>query len=115
MQDWPVDPKISASALNLLQVTGKVATHVHDVTDPPCVLHPRAAEALLAMRDAARAAGIDLHVASAFRDFNHQLSIWSAKFNGRRPLLDPSGVPIVHAELHEDALIDAILIWSALP
>jgi LAS superfamily LD-carboxypeptidase LdcB len=67
------------------------------------------------MRAEARAAGIDLYVASAYRDFNRQLAIWSAKFNGRRPLLDPSGVPIDHAKLHESALIDAILIWSALP
>jgi hypothetical protein len=115
MEDWPEHLKISAPPLNILQVTGRVATHVRDVADPPCVLHPRAAEALLAMREAARAAGIDLYVASAFRDFNHQLAIWSAKFNGRRPLLDPSGATIVHAQLHENALIDAILIWSALP
>jgi LAS superfamily LD-carboxypeptidase LdcB len=67
------------------------------------------------MREEARTAGIDLYVASAFRDFNRQLAIWSAKFNGRRPLLDPSGVEIVHADLNESALIDAILIWSALP
>jgi len=88
---------------------------VRDVADPPCVLHPRAAEALRSMREEARAAGIDLYVASAFRDFNRQLAIWSAKFNGQRALLDPAGVEIVHAELHENALIDAILIWSALP
>lgn len=115
MQDCPKHPKISASALNSLQVTGRLATHVRDVTDPPCVLHPRTAEALLSMRAEARAAGIDLYVASAYRDFNRQLAIWSGKFNGRRPLLDPSGVPIDHEKLHESALIDAILIWSALP
>src|ERR1043166_3994555 len=101
-------PKISASALNSLQVTGRVATHVRDVADPPCVLHPRAAEALRSMREEARAAGMDLYVVSAFRDFNRQLAIWSAKFNGQRPLLDPGGVEMVHAELHENALIDAI-------
>jgi LAS superfamily LD-carboxypeptidase LdcB len=67
------------------------------------------------MREEARAAGIDLYVASAFRDFNRQLAIWSAKFNGQRPLLDPRGVAMVHADLDENALIDAILIWSALP
>jgi LAS superfamily LD-carboxypeptidase LdcB len=67
------------------------------------------------MRAEARAAGISLYVASAYRDFNRQLTIWSGKFNGRRPLLDPSGVAIDHAKLNESALIDAILIWSALP
>jgi LAS superfamily LD-carboxypeptidase LdcB len=98
-----------------MQVTGRVATHVRDVADPPCVLHPRTAEALLSMRAEAKQAGIDLYVVSAYRDFNRQLAIWSAKFNGRRPLLDPSGAALDHAKLHESALIDAILIWSALP
>jgi len=115
MKDCLTQPKISLPPLNSLQVTGRVATHVRDVADPPCVLHPRAAEALRSMREEARSAGIDLYVVSAFRDFNRQLAIWSAKFNGQRALLDPAGVEIVHAELHENALIDAILIWSALP
>jgi LAS superfamily LD-carboxypeptidase LdcB len=115
MKDCRIQPEISLPSLNSLQVTGRVATHVRDVADPPCVLHPRVAEALRSMREEARAAGIDLYVASAFRDFNRQLAIWSAKFNGQRPLLDPRGVEMVHADLDENALIDAILIWSALP
>jgi LAS superfamily LD-carboxypeptidase LdcB len=78
-------------------------------------LHVRTGEALLAMRSEARRAGISLYVASAFRDFNRQLAIWSAKFNGERPLLDRAGVEINRANLYESALIDAILIWSALP
>ena len=95
MQDCLTQPKISLPPLNSLQVTGRVATHVRDVADPPCVLHPRAAEALRSMREEARSAGIDLYVVSAFRDFNRQLAIWSAKFNGQRPLLDPGGAQIV--------------------
>ncbi len=60
-------------------------------------------------------AGIELYVVSAFRDFNRQRAIWSAKFTGQRPLLDRSGAGINRAKLYESALIDAILIWSALP
>jgi LAS superfamily LD-carboxypeptidase LdcB len=67
------------------------------------------------MRSEARMAGIDLDVVSGFRDFNHQLAIWSGKFNGSRPLLDAFGVEINRADLYESALIDAILTWSALP
>jgi LAS superfamily LD-carboxypeptidase LdcB len=67
------------------------------------------------MREEARRAGIDLYIASAYRDFNRQLAIWSGKFNGQRPLLDASGTPLDHTKLHESALIDAILVWSALP
>lgn len=106
--------------MNSLQVTGRARTHVHDLTDLKCVLHPRSGEALRAMRNEARLAGIDLSVVSAFRDFNRQLAIWSSKFNGQRPLLDRAGAEIDRVELYESALyesalIDAILIWSALP
>jgi LAS superfamily LD-carboxypeptidase LdcB len=96
-------------------VTGRVATHVRELAAPHCVLHVHAAKALLALRDAARLAGIQLYVVSAFRDFNQQLAIWSAKFTGQRPLLDRAGAVINASELYESALIDAILTWSALP
>jgi LAS superfamily LD-carboxypeptidase LdcB len=88
---------------------------VREVADPKCVLHTEAAEALLTMRNEARTAGLELQVVSAFRDFNHQLAIWTAKFTGRRPLLNAAGEPINHADLYESALVDAILTWSALP
>src|SRR5579859_3847459 len=101
--------------LNYLEVTGRAATHVRDLADPQCCVHVQVVEALLALREAARAAEIDLQVVSAFRDFNRQLAIWSGKFSGARPLLDAAGQPLNHSELYESALIDAILIWSALP
>lgn len=115
MEDCPSDANISLPSLNLLQVTGRVATHVHDLADPACVLHPRAARAVQAMRAAGREAGIELYVVSAFRDFNRQLAIWRGKFHGQRPLLDGAGAVIDRTELDENALIDAILSWSALP
>jgi LAS superfamily LD-carboxypeptidase LdcB len=115
MQDCPTEPKISAAPLNSLQVTGRIATHVHDLAEPACVLHPHAGEGLRAMCAEARQAGIQLSVVSAFRDFNRQLVIWSQKFSGQRPLLDRAGALIDRTKLYESALIDAILIWSALP
>jgi len=110
-----IDAGISGPTLNSLELTGRAATHVHEVADPKCVLHARAAEALIAMRNEARTADIDLTVVSSFRDFNRQAAIWNAKFNGQRPLLDASGAEINRAYLYESALIDAILTWSALP
>jgi LAS superfamily LD-carboxypeptidase LdcB len=106
---------ISALTLNSLEATGRTATHVREVADPKCVLHVGAAESLLAMRDAARTAGIDLRIVSSFRDFNHQVAIWTAKFKGERPVLDATGAPINATKLYESELIDAILVWSALP
>lgn len=67
------------------------------------------------MRNEARTAAIELEIVSAFRDFNRQVAIWTAKFNGRRPLLDRGGAVINPADLYESALIDSILTWSALP
>jgi LAS superfamily LD-carboxypeptidase LdcB len=113
--DCPIDAGISGPPLNSLEMTGRAATHVRHVADPRCVLHVRAAEALIPMRDEARRAGIDLDVVSGFRDFNRQAAIWSGKFNGSRPLLDARGAEINRADLYESALIDAILSWSALP
>jgi LAS superfamily LD-carboxypeptidase LdcB len=101
--------------LNSLQLTGRAFTHVRDVADPQCILHERAAQALLSMRTAARAAGIELTIVSSFRDFKRQASIWNAKFRGERKLLDRSGHVLQPTALDERALVDAILIWSALP
>jgi LAS superfamily LD-carboxypeptidase LdcB len=110
-----MDAEPAVPELNFLEVTGRAASHVQDVADLKCVLHARAAQAAMAMRNAARLAGIELVVVSSFRDFNHQTAIWTAKFNGQRPLLDRSGAEINRTKLYESALIDAILIWSALP
>lgn len=101
--------------LNELELTGRAATHVGELPGLKCALQADAAQALLAMREAARAAGIDVGVASGFRDFPRQVAIWTAKFNGERRLLDRNGVEIAHASLDEAALIEAILLWSALP
>jgi LAS superfamily LD-carboxypeptidase LdcB len=100
--------------LNRFELTGRAQTHVLEF-EPGCVLHPLAGESLLAMRDAASAAGFGLRVVSGFRDFKRQLAIWTAKFNGERALLDASGQQIRRADLDEAGLIDSILIWSALP
>ncbi len=101
--------------MNIFEVTGRAATHVRDVAEPLCRAHPQTAAALLGMRNAARTAGIELNIVSGFRDFNHQMAIWNAKFSGRRPLLDAAGEPLKHSDLYEYELIDAILTWSALP
>lgn len=100
---------------NRLELTGRASTHVREVPELGCVMHTQAAAGALAMRAAARAAGIELAVVSSFRDFDRQVAIWNAKFSGERPLLDRSGRALSHALLSEGDLIDAILIWSALP
>jgi LAS superfamily LD-carboxypeptidase LdcB len=100
---------------NCLELTGRSSTHVREVPEFGCTLHDEAAAQALAMRQAARAAGIELAVVSSFRDFDRQVALWNGKYSGERQLLDRDGRALDHARLSESALIDAILIWSALP
>ena len=64
--------------------------------------------------DAARV-GIDIAITSAFRDFAAQQRIWDMKFRGERPLYDAAGRLREHAALSQEALVDAIMCWSAVP
>jgi LAS superfamily LD-carboxypeptidase LdcB len=100
---------------NALELTGRSATHVVDVPELGCRLHPGAADALRAMRRAAAEVGIDLFPISGFRDFDRQAAIWNAKFRGERPVLDRVGGAVDPLGLEPDARIDALLCWSALP
>jgi len=105
----------SPGGLDDRELTGRARTHVVDVTDPACTLHPAALAALLEMRAAAAAEGLELAVASSFRDFDRQLAIWNAKYRGERILLDRGGAPVARGAVAGPALIDTILLWSALP
>ena len=101
--------------MNPLELTGRARTHL---TEPPaahCLVHRDAADAFLAMREAAMQAGIELEAASAFRDFERQRQLWNAKFTGERPLLDASGRLLDTASLAEPQRVAAILLWTALP
>jgi LAS superfamily LD-carboxypeptidase LdcB len=101
--------------MNEFETTGRTASHVIQLDEPRCSLHYEAVASLLAMKDAAAAAGIDLVVRSSFRDFATQLVIWNAKWQGEKPLLSREGEVLSAAALSEDDRVDAILAWSAIP
>ncbi|WP_126758615.1 M15 family metallopeptidase [Pseudidiomarina marina] len=73
------------------------------------------AQAYIAMRDAAADAGITMAIASAFRDFERQRTIWNRKFNGEAPLYNDRGELLDATNLSVGEKIEAILTWSALP
>lgn len=100
---------------NSLELTGRASTHVQEVPELGCILHREAMTQALALRAAARAAGIELAIISSFRDFDRQVGIWNSKYTGERALIGRDGQAVKHASLSESALIDAILVWSALP
>lgn len=97
------------------ELTGRADTHVVPLDDPAVRVHRAVLAPLAAMREAAARAGIDLAVASAFRDFARQRSIWNAKWRGERPVLDAAGTPLDVVSLAPPARAEAILRWSALP
>ena len=101
--------------LNELELTGRAATHVVQRDDLGAALHRDVLAPFLALKAAAAQAGIDLAIASAFRDFGAQLRIWNMKYRGERPLYDAAGNVRDHAGLDPDELVAAILCWSALP
>ncbi len=90
-------------------------SHLQSLPDSGHRLMPGTATAFLAMQQAARADGIELAIASSYRDFARQLQIWNDKFTGVRPLLDAQCQPLAVARLSEEQRVAAILRWSALP
>jgi LAS superfamily LD-carboxypeptidase LdcB len=101
--------------LDLLALTGRSRAHVRELPNMSCVLHPAVGEALATMRAAAAEAGLDLWPVSGFRSFERQLAIWNGKFRGERPLLDRDEQPLNPGMLDENAVVETILLWSALP
>jgi LAS superfamily LD-carboxypeptidase LdcB len=100
---------------NELELTGRAATHVVQRDDLRAAVHRDTLSAFLALRDAAAIDGIEIEIASGFRDFAAQLRIWNMKYRGERPLYDVAGNIRDHASLDAQELIAGILCWSALP
>jgi len=103
------------AAVNPAELTGRARTHLIEPPGLGCLVHRDAADAFVALREAAARIGIALEAASAFRDFDRQRRVWNAKFTGERPLLDADNRPLDVATLAPAERVAAILTWSALP
>ncbi|WHI52056.1 M15 family metallopeptidase [Microbulbifer sp. MLAF003] len=92
-------------------------TDEHVILDPTSgqLLHPEALVAFQRLRRDAREAGFDPQIASGFRSFERQRTIWNGKAQGLRPVLDSEGVALEISGLPPRELVMAILRWSALP
>lgn len=95
-------------------LTGRSEAHL-----TPCwsghLVHRACLPALESLRDEADRAGFELAVASSFRSYDRQLLIWQEKVSGKRTVLDCEERPLQIAELSDEALLWALLRWSALP
>ncbi|MGY0614040.1 M15 family metallopeptidase [Vibrio sp. FJH11] len=99
------------------QLTGTTDSHLQStmVGQKAFLLHPEVADDLLKMIEAANKAGFNMEIASGFRDFARQRTIWNGKFSGELPILDSDSKPMNKAHLSDEEKIMAILRWSALP
>lgn len=103
-----------ALTLDPAQLTGREETHL--VTLPSGHrLQGEAADAFLALREDALAAGFDLAIASSFRSYARQLAIWNGKASGERSVHDDAGREVPMAALCRRDQLRAILRYSAIP
>lgn len=68
-----------------------------------------------ALSDAAQLNGYTLKIASGFRSFERQLSIWNRKFNGELVTKNKQNETVDLTNLCDEEKVDAILVYSALP
>jgi len=66
------------------------------------------------VRSAAKA-DIEIKIASGFRSFERQLLIWNNKFLGKISIKNIDGDPINISKLNDFEIVEAILLFSALP
>jgi LAS superfamily LD-carboxypeptidase LdcB len=99
------------------QLTGQTDHHLQpaQMDQKSFLIHPDVINDMLALKKAASLAGFNLHIASGFRSFQHQLKIWNRKFSGESPVLDQNSTPLIISQLSETEKVMSILKWSALP
>jgi LAS superfamily LD-carboxypeptidase LdcB len=100
--------------LNTAQLLGQQNSHISWLSDNVGIHHDMV-KAYRLMQAAAKADGIDLHIASGFRPFERQLAIWNNKFTGVTAVKDQQGNKIDLALLPDQDKVKAILQYSALP
>jgi len=96
-----------------LQALGLSDSHLTDYQGSQ--IHAGILEDLKGLDASAKAAGFDFTIASAYLDFHRQKAIWNAKYSGKRPILDSQNQVIDIAGLTSEAIIEAILLFSAMP
>lgn len=96
-------------------LTGRTPTHVAALSPHEPLVNKAVIPALQSLQAAALSSGFELRVVSGFRDYPTQLKIWNEKCRGLRPVLDDGGKPLATSALSPEALLHAILRWSALP
>ncbi len=101
--------------MNIDILHGKTIEHLELLEGTKLYLSKHAINDFLKLQKEAAQTGFDLQIASAFRDYSRQLSIWNSKAKGERPLFDDKGIELTFSSLSPKEIMFAILRWSALP
>lgn len=96
------------------QLLGQTEQHLKYLTER-IAIHKNMVEDFNAMVAAAENSGITLHIASGFRSFKRQQTIWNNKFSGKTVIKDDNGKPVDITKLSELDKIHHIMLFSALP
>ncbi|MFT4520283.1 MAG: LAS superfamily LD-carboxypeptidase LdcB [Halioglobus sp.] len=78
-------------------------------------LQAEAAEAFAALQADASAVGYELAIASSYRSFSRQLTLWNGKASAQRPVHDDEGNSVLMEGLSPQQQLHAILRYSAIP
>ena len=112
---FPLKPKLKLTAAQIAKVvTGKTDCHIHKFDDRHG-MHNDVVPAWQQMVQAAGKDNITLALASSYRSFDRQLSIWNRKFTGELAILDKDEQVIEPSKLSELEKVHAIMLFSALP
>lgn len=101
-------------SISTAQVLGRTEQHLHYLSER-IAIHQDMKVAWQALVSAAKADAIELKIASGFRSFDRQLQLWNNKFSGRTAIKNMAGDIISTEGLSPLALIQSILLYSALP
>lgn len=101
-------------SISVEQLFGTSKDHL-ELSQDGALLHTEVISDFSSMCLAAKADGIDIKVASGFRDFERQCTIWQNKFIGKKPVFKRDGSVVDMNQLDEWQKVQAILLYSALP
>lgn len=96
------------------ELTGRTESHIHWLSET-LGIHKEVISAFLAMQEAAKNDGIILSIASGFRSFERQLSIWNRKFSGELAIKNQANEIIDITPFSPEEIINAICLFSAIP
>ena len=96
------------------QLLGKTEQHLHYITENVAI-HQAMKPAFDAMVASAKADAIDIKIASGYRSFDRQLTLWNNKFSGKTPIKNSVGDVVSPTPLSPLELVHSILLYSALP